>query len=313
MIVVKATFSGLSDIRRFNVVEAPPSWPALVATLREVFGVQDSTDLRTVKYYDDEGDLITMSSQAELETAVAICKSQHTKTTLPYPILRVFVERKGPCCATAPTSPQQQRFGPFACCGSFPPFGHRQRHVRQHSRQSRLNLPFAIPPPIRSLLSDPQLIHKALPLLQALLTYPQEENVPDALIKEFALLVSEKIESECLLSHAQPQQQDAPPPPPALPADPTARLQMVEEHVRQMLRDPCVRQFLPAVLPFALQMVQAGCCKPGSTVFQTLCAICKYKIAGARYKCNVCPDFVVCAICKPNLKHDPTHTFTHLC
>jgi len=76
--VVKSTFNG--DMRRFSCAEAS-TYKQLVETLSGMYGV---TGQVTLKYTDDENDLITMSSDAELKEAIHLSKG----------IVRVIVAQK---------------------------------------------------------------------------------------------------------------------------------------------------------------------------------------------------------------------------
>jgi len=66
-IVVKAKYG--EDTRRFNMEQRDLQFANLVAVVQKVFGISGNL---TVRYKDNEGDAITMSSDAELAEAVSI-------------------------------------------------------------------------------------------------------------------------------------------------------------------------------------------------------------------------------------------------
>jgi ubiquitin len=73
-IVIKATFRG--DLRRITST-GPPTYAKLVDRLAEVFpataGAPDSKN--AISYIDDEGDTITVASEADLQEAFAVAKN----------------------------------------------------------------------------------------------------------------------------------------------------------------------------------------------------------------------------------------------
>jgi len=78
-VAVKLNFYG--DLRRFSIV--PTSFQALIAQILSVLNVDANKEL-IVKYLDEEGDLITLTSDLELKSA-----------TLSTTVLRLFATFKG--------------------------------------------------------------------------------------------------------------------------------------------------------------------------------------------------------------------------
>eukprot|EP01104_Vermistella_antarctica_P016404 TRINITY_DN5573_c0_g1_i1.p1 TRINITY_DN5573_c0_g1~~TRINITY_DN5573_c0_g1_i1.p1 ORF type:complete len:453 (+),score=75.26 TRINITY_DN5573_c0_g1_i1:58-1359(+) len=66
--VVKACFESTGEIRRFNCSD--PSFEQLTSQVRIAFGLPADELLPVVKYHDDEGDLVTISSDVELKDAI---------------------------------------------------------------------------------------------------------------------------------------------------------------------------------------------------------------------------------------------------
>eukprot|EP01094_Clydonella_sp_ATCC50884_P009380 TRINITY_DN1890_c0_g1_i2.p1 TRINITY_DN1890_c0_g1~~TRINITY_DN1890_c0_g1_i2.p1 ORF type:complete len:301 (+),score=106.73 TRINITY_DN1890_c0_g1_i2:163-1065(+) len=75
-IVIKTRFG--DDIRRFSIPTRTRSFRALVQTLTTIY--EEIPENCFVKYKDDEGDLITVTSDAELTEAYRIASEQQNKT-----------------------------------------------------------------------------------------------------------------------------------------------------------------------------------------------------------------------------------------
>jgi len=80
-----------NEIRRFSLAKGAFSYVALLEYVRKFFGTINEKDNIVVKYEDDEKDMITISSDEELEFAIGLFKDS---------VMKLRVEKvASPSCA----------------------------------------------------------------------------------------------------------------------------------------------------------------------------------------------------------------------
>lgn len=125
MVRVKSNFDG--DIRRF-VLPAEPTYSALFAHLSTAYGFADFQ----IKYKDDEGDLITMTNDPELNEAII--------TATENDILRLSIVRTGTAPArVTPTPETPARMTPVAASTAAAAAARAARESRMQANMAARN------------------------------------------------------------------------------------------------------------------------------------------------------------------------------
>ena len=154
MFTIKATLG--SEIRRLTMNDVP-TYEKLEAAIREIFRM--GSKKFDIKYLDDEGDLVTLSSQSEFDTAMVILPKNS--------ILRLTIEE------SKPRKDERRRFrgfphhgGDFFGCPEMLPFLHSV---------------------------DQEVVNKVLAILRAIADKPSEP-VSAQQIEDLTKLASQQLE-----------------------------------------------------------------------------------------------------------------------
>lgn len=275
------------DIRRLSL-DAVPSFQELESLVAELFGPTLGKFL--LKWTDEDGDLITLSSDSELAEALKLAKNAPSKT------LRLSVHRlEQPSVSASQTQTEYQT---------------------QSSTAPQVN-------PFGFLMNNPQLIQSLLPhlpqLLQALTAQTTAANANSnataaanvdlvGLFRNLGLGGSPSSASASAAGNAQSEAQQ----PPAM---------QLQQLIQQLLSTPLVQSLLPMLCQqFAASrpsQAQEASTPSASTeesraeIHESVqCDNCgKSNFAGIRFKCTVCTDYDLCEQCES--KQPPVHDSTH--
>jgi next-to-BRCA1 protein 1 len=269
------------DTRRITV-ENVPTYSELVRLCEKLFSM--STTSFAVKYVDDDEDMVTMSSDIELQEALNVIKQQGTN------VLRLFlsVETKKTTESPKPATPASN------AVPSFPDFANTP--LAQ----------FLNPQMISTFLSNPELMAHASQFMQRL--NPQTVNpIAD---------ITTMLQNLGLQTPTQPaaptrQQQPA--------AQGQPGLEQVLGNLSQFLGN-----FASGLPQFGETPSAASPQSPktptGKSEEETnpvhagvVCDGCgKRGFSGIRFKCSVCPDFDLCEVCETKGIHDSNHPMTRI-
>jgi len=280
------------DTRRLTV-ESAPTFAQLVVLLRQLF--PNLRDPFTVKYQDEDGDFITVTTDLELKESVNVCSV--TQSSLGAPVLRLFLTAPAEQNTPAPSIPvgkeevpetkptaQPQPQNPFAAFANTP-------------LAALLNNPALLQSIAGPILSNPQMLQSMVSqFVSSMGSYAQQPNIPD-LTKLFQQL---GLNNQTTEQTANPQQTQA--------------------NLAQLLNNPMLKEFLPQLWsmfaqgnPFCQQTSNASP-NPKDEEDQVhpgvVCDGCGNGISGIRYKCSNCPDYDLCQTCEAKGGiHEPSHVF----
>ncbi|KAH3732971.1 sequestosome 1 [Pelomyxa schiedti] len=303
MLQIKITYEG--EIRR-TAVSASSSFADVVRTVSSLFGVDERQAV--LKYTDDEGDLVTMSSQPEFAAAVALTRSSG--------LLRLtLTEGKTPV-----TVPPQIPNTPSAA----PP--KPEEPAEEPTPEGLVHT------------IDPAAISRVVEILRAAeakhgamepAAVEELVNIATGQVERIAhilpAVVASMGEGMCGMGGILPMLC-------SVASDPTKLRSFVRDCVTGFIRGP----MFPFMLPFALQVLSniqnsgqfVDIClektdeKPAEEKpkennrpihYGVICDCCENIIMGDRYKCSACPDYDLCSTCKvkPGV-HDASHLFTKI-
>jgi len=272
----------LGDDTRRITLEIIPTYSDLVRLCEKLF----SKNNFVVKYVDDDEDMVTMSSEIELQEALNVIKQQQTN------VLRLFLSEETKKNTTE--VPKPVNGSPVT--PSFPDFA---------------NSPFAQflnPQMISSFLSNPELMAQASQFMQRL--NPQTVNPIADLTTMLQNLGLQQTPSQT----AGPQQGQ---PTPASSA-PTPGLEQVLGNLSQFLGN-FANGFPQFGVESTTTQTPKSSCPSGKSEDESMvhggvvCDGCgKRGFSGIRFKCTVCPDFDLCEMCEAKRIHDPNHAFTRI-
>jgi len=123
-VIVKA-YSG-EEIRRFSFSVTKGNWPSLAQDLCKTFALENSERL-IVKYTDDEGDMITISSDEELKEAIT--------SDVGAPYLRLYVASKE---HENPSPPSHWKWKVERKRWKEHCFKHQHQHQHQHQHLAKI-------------------------------------------------------------------------------------------------------------------------------------------------------------------------------
>lgn len=280
-IVVKIKY--LEDTRRVTP-ESLPSYDDLVTLVQKLYQPLIGKAF-TLKYLDDDQDLVTLSSDFELQEALTVSSRQKP------PVLRLFINlRSGPSAIptqTPQTPPQNNNVppsNPFAFLNMFndPQLFSNPQVIEQLVSQLKQNVGnLGQDINFSELLNQFQnlgLNQQAPQNNQA----PQNDQVP------FQPLIQQLLRNPFIMQLASSLfQQGSPCNPPATPPSTTPPTAVPSNPW-------CVKEEEPEI----------------SIHHGVVCDGCNNTITGIRYKCSDCPDYDLCEKCerKPGV-HSPTHIF----
>jgi len=288
VLVLKIKFG--DDTRRLTV-ESAPSFAQLVTLLKQLF--PNLREPFTVKYQDEDGDFITITTDLELKESVNVCSV--TQSSLGAPVLRLFLtvplsppttsipvgKEEVPFEPKAPEQPQTQAQNPFAAFANTP--------IAQ-----LLNNPALLQSIAGPILSNPALLQSMIGQFFSSMGSSQQPSVPD-LTKLFEQLG---------LNQATEQ---------------TGSTQQTAPNLANLLNNPMLKDFLPHLLnmfsqnsPFCQQTSTSPNEKEEEEQVHpgVVCDGCGSGISGIRYKCSNCPDYDLCQNCESKVGvHDPSHVF----
>lgn len=291
VLVLKIKFE--EDTRRLTV-ESAPTFDQLVVLLKQLF-----PNLRSpfhVKYQDEDGDFITITTDLELKESVNV--SSVTQSSLGAPVLRLFltVPQNPPATSIpvgkeevpeqrAPETPQAPN--PFAAFANTP-------------LAQLLNNP-SLFQSIAPILNNPQMLQSMIGQFLASMAPGQQQPSMNDLTKLFQSLGLNQT-TEQPTSNAQPGG--------------------VPSNWSQLLNNnPFIANFLPQMMsmfqnnPFAPQPSAPPSTEnpkeeEESVHSGVVCDGCGGSVVGIRYKCNFCPDYDLCQACEAKGGvHDPSHVF----
>jgi len=291
VLVLKIKFG--EDTRRLTV-ESAPTFDQLVVLLKQLF-----PNLRSpfsVKYQDEDGDLITITTDLELKESVNV--SSVTQSSLGAPVLRLFLTVPEKLSATS--IPVEKEEVPETKASETP--GQNPFAAFANSPIAQLLNNPSLLQSIAPILSNPQLLQSMIGQFVASMGPGQQQPSVNDLTKLF--------QSLGLNQTAEKQ--------------PTENAQSAGSNWAQLLNNnPFIANFLPQMMamfsqnnPFAqpTTTVPPSTSNPKEEEDQVhsgvVCDGCGGSVVGIRYKCNFCPDYDLCQACEAKgCVHDPSHVF----
>jgi len=299
VLVLKIKFG--EDTRRLTV-ESAPTFDQLVVLLKQLFPNLRAVDTFSVKYQDEDGDLITITTDLELKESVNV--SSVTQSSLGSPVLRLFL--------TSTTSATQNP------PPNFIPVGKEEEVPEQKATekpQTQAPNPFAgfANTPLAQLFNNPALLQS---IAGPILSNPQ---LFQTMIAQFLSSMGNSAQQPCvndlakLFQNLGLNQMTEP-----------ANTQNAVPNLAQMLNNPLLANFLPQMMsmfaqnnPFAPQTAPQTPTPPANPKEEeeqihagVVCDGCGGSVVGIRYKCNSCPDYDLCQTCEAKGGvHDPSHVF----
>lgn len=268
VLVLKIKFG--EDTRRLTV-ESMPNFQQLTTLLKQLF--QNLRDPFVIKYVDEDGDQITITSDLELKESLNVCST--TQSSMGSPVLRLFVFGDQPKPKVSPGKEEVPKEQPKA-----------QGQQSNPMFDQLLNNPM-LQSILGQCLGNPQ----AFQHLVGQFLNQGGNSVPDlAQLFQNLGLNSQPTEQ----GNADPQQQ-------------------FHQAFSQFLHNPMLKDFLSQMgnfhHPTAPSSQNEGS-MDNETHPGVVCDGCNGGISGIRYKCSVCPDYDLCSVCeaKPGV-HDPSHIF----
>eukprot|EP01118_Nematostelium_gracile_P009690 TRINITY_DN3272_c0_g2_i1.p1 TRINITY_DN3272_c0_g2~~TRINITY_DN3272_c0_g2_i1.p1 ORF type:complete len:553 (-),score=140.54 TRINITY_DN3272_c0_g2_i1:92-1750(-) len=288
MLIVKIKYD--EDNRRLSLEKVPDFeklcglLKTLFPTLREPF---------QIKYLDDFGDLITITSDLELIESVSVAST--TQSSLGAPVLRLTVygpkevketkEEEKPKVETKETkAPEKQEpFNPFASFLNNP-----------NLSQSFTNMLLS------QAVQNPQMIATLMNQFLTGLT-PQGSNATSNL-PDLSTLTSLFSNLGLNPSGNDPKSENA-----------TPQMQF-QQNIASMLNNPLLKDLLPQFMGAFTQSASQNQQNPNSNDSDVhpgvMCDGCQGKVAGIRYKCTGCPNYDLCSSCEAKGgMHDASHVF----
>jgi len=293
VLVLKIKFG--EDTRRLTV-ESAPSYDQLIVLLKQLFpNLRDAQNV-AVKYQDEDGDLITITTDLELKESVNV--SSVTQSSLGAPVLRLFltVPQNTPAPSTPvgkeeipePSAEKAQPQNPFAGFANTP--------IAQ-----LLNNPALLQSLVGPFLNNPQLVQSLIGQFLSSVGQQQQPSVND-LTKLFQSLgLGQTTEQPSNTQGAAP-------------------------NLAQLFNNPMLANFLPQMMgmfgqcPATQPATQPAAQQPQSQTPRgedeenihpgVVCDGCGGNVAGIRYKCSSCPDYDLCQTCEAKGGiHDASHVF----
>jgi len=296
MLILKIKFE--EDTRRLSL-EKIPDYEKLCGLLRTLFPTL--REPFQIKYLDEDGDLITITSDLELTESVSVAGI--TQSSLGAPVLRLTIygpsvvkeskeeEKPQPKVEAketkAPESKQEASPNPFAFFTN-PALGQTFTNVL-----------------LSQALQNPQVFQTMLSQFLSGLVPGQgsNSNMPDlstltSLLSGLGLNPASQ-QNEQKTGSAAPQMQ-------------------FQQNIASILNNPLLKDFLPQFMgAFNPNTASQASQNPNSAESDVhpgvVCDGCQGTVAGIRYKCTSCPDYDLCSACESKSGiHDTTHVFLKL-
>jgi len=277
VLVLKIKFG--EDTRRITV-EHVPNFEQLTALLKQLFN--SLQEPFSIKYTDEDQDMITITSDLELKESVSV--SSITQSSLGAPVLRLFVFGTQPKPNVAPgkeevplpksdqTKASGEQPNPFANLANLAPF------------LNNLN---------------PQLFQQLLTQFISANATQGTNGLPD-------LSNLTQLFQNLGLNNPTPQGEQA-------KVDPQ---QQFQQGIAQLMNNPMLKDLIPQLMTTFGNLQQPSTPSTPPPVSESdihpgvVCDGCGGNINGIRYKCSACPDYDLCATCEAKTGiHDVSHVF----
>lgn len=297
MVVLKISYK--DDIRRVTVAEKP-SLEALRALVENLFcGTLPAHFL--VKYPDDEGDLVTITTERELSEAFAFAGTADNA------LLRlIVVEGKTSTGHKIPVT----RVSPSSSSPQSP-----KRTMDEKGKGKETSASSSAQPSLQDMLQ--QVGSEFGSLFEEIIATPEVTNLVSALQGErsnlnsnFNSLMQQLLGSgnACLVNAAL--------------NNPQLILPLLQQFGVHSPLAPIIDE-IKSVCKSACAATSSGSCTSGSSssqkpsssviVHRAICDNCNKGISGVRFKCAVCPDYDLCETCEAKEGvHDASHAFIKL-
>lgn len=280
MVVIKVSYN--NDIRRITVDEQAMTYKDLRQLLRKLYSLPTHFD---VKYLDDEGDQVTVSSDRELTDAFNFVRSSNDKHPQ---VLRLTLLDAAPKKKPADAAPKVEEKAK-----------EKEQPAAPSSGVADAFSPAQLLEVIEAALGSPE-VQQTLTTVQDTFSTCVEQAVREGRTAAHYVQQHPQFNRvQRLLTERLPQ---------AIHDDLNTTIPQLINEIQGIFANIARPQ------PVSPAPAASSTSSPGSGVrHHAICDACEAQIVGIRYKCTVCPDYDLCEACEPRPGvHDPSHYFLKL-